>query len=139
MAIRTIAQARAWRAKIENIAKETTDATASTLPTAFPTLKGDGSLVKAGTRINWNGTLKRAAVDLWDREENAPDKSPSLWENIAYRDGIRIIPDAITVGAAFQKDELGWWGEDLYRSVYEGANVWTPAGYPANWEAVNES
>lgn len=139
MAIRTIAQARAWRAKMENITKESTDVTASTLPTAFPILKGDGSLVKAGTRINWNGILKRAAADLWDRAENAPDKAPSLWEDIAYKDGIRIIPDVITVGTAFQKDELGWWGEDLYRSVYEGENVWTPAEHPAFWQEENNA
>ncbi len=139
MAIRTIAQARAWRRKMENITKESTDVTASTLPTAFPILKGDGSLVEAGTRINWNGILKRAAADLWDRAENAPDKAPSLWEDIVYKDGIRIIPDVITVGTAFQKDELGWWGEDLYRSVYEGENVWTPAEHPAFWQEENNA
>lgn len=139
MAIRTIEEARAWRAKMENITKESTDATASTLPTAFPVLKRDGSLVKAGTRINWHGVLKRAAVDLWDTAENTPENAPSLWENIEYREGIRIIPDVITAGTAFHKDELGWWKAELYISVYEGDNVWTPADYPAGWELVNES
>lgn len=136
--IRTLEEARAWRAKLENIAQESTDATATTLPTAFPTLKGNGELVKAGTRINWNGTLKRAAVDLWDRAENNPDNAPTLWEDLDYRDGIRIIPSVITAGTAFALNELGWWGDVLYRSLLD-ANVWTPADHPAGWEVVDGS
>lgn len=138
MTIRTIEDARAWRAKLENIAQESTDATATTLPTAFPALKGNGELVKAGTRINWNGTLKRAAVDLWDSEENNPDNAPTLWEGLDYRDGIRIIPSVITAGTAFALNELGWWGDVLYRSLLD-ANVWTPADHPAGWEVVDGS
>lgn len=139
MAVRSVKEARAWRARMENLTKEATDMTASTMPEAFPKLKGDGSLVRAGTRINWQGMLKRAAVDLWDTAENTPENAPALWEDIDYKDGIRIIPDVITAGTAFQKDEMGWWCEDLYRSIYDGANVWTPADYPAGWESVNES
>lgn len=55
-------------------------------------------------------TLKRAAVDLWDNEANTPDAAPTLWEDIDYRDGIRVIPETITVGLAFAKGEKGWWG-----------------------------
>lgn len=105
-------------------------------PDLFPRLKGDGSLVKAGTHINWKGTVKRAAVDLWDTEANNPDNAPSMWEDIAYKEGIRIIPETITAGTAFAKDECGWWEDTLYRSIYDGANVWTPAAYPAGWEVV---
>ena len=49
------------------------DKTASVVPELFPRLKQDGSLVAAGSRINWNGILKRAAVDLWDMPENNSD------------------------------------------------------------------
>lgn len=133
MAIRTKEAARAWRVKMEAIAQESTDATASTMPTAFPKLKGDGALVKVGTRINWNGTLKRAAADLWDTAENTPDTAPDLWESIAYRDGYRIIPETITAGLAFATGEYGWWGDVLYKSIID-ANVYTPEQYPAGWE-----
>lgn len=112
-----------------------TDAIASTAIDVFPTLKEDSALIKVGTRINWNGTLKRAAVDLWDTIENNPDNAPTLWEDISYREGYRIIPETITVGTAFAKDELGWWGDELYKSLIE-ANVYTPAIYPAGWEKV---
>ncbi len=101
----------------------------------FPKLKQDGALIKAGTRINWNGMLKRAAVDLWDTEENTPDNAPALWEDIAYREGYRIIPKTITATLAFAKDECGWWKDVLYRSLID-ANVYTPDQYAAGWEVV---
>lgn len=111
------------------------DAQASTVPALFPTLRQSGSLIPAGTRINHNGTIKRAVVDLWDTAENAPDMAPTLWENIDYREGYRIIPDTITAGTAFIMDEFGWWEDALYKSLLD-ANVWTPAANPTGWEKV---
>lgn len=109
------------------------DATASRMVDYYPTLKQDGSLIAVNTRINWNGKLKRAAVDLWDTADNSPDNAPTLWEDILYRDGYRIIPDVITAGTAFALDELGWWGDKLYKSLLS-ANVYTPEQYPNGWE-----
>lgn len=131
-----ITKARKLRPIILQASASLDDKTASEGATLFPRLKQDGSLVPAGTRINWNGTIKRAAVDLWDRVDNDPDNAPALWEDIAYREGYRIIPETITAGTAFAKDECGWWGDTLYRSIYEGANVWTPEQYPDGWEVV---
>lgn len=123
------------RAKIEQAAVSLSDSDASTAAVLFPKLKCDGSLVPAGTRINHNGTIKRAAVDLWDTAENSPDNAPSLWEDIDYRDGYRIIPETITVGTAFANGECGWWDDVLYKSVIDN-NVWTPAAYASGWEVV---
>ena len=103
-------------------------------PDLFPRLNGDGNLVKVGTHINWHGIIKRAAVDLWDTENNTPDNAPALWEDIDYREGYRIIPKTITAGTAFAQDECGWWEDILYKSLID-SNVWTPAAYPAGWEA----
>ena len=111
------------------------DKVASVTPEFFDKLKENGELVKVGTRINWNGTLKRAAVDLWDTKENNPDNAPSLWEDILYKNGIRIIPEVITVGTAFSKDELGYWKDTLYKSLIDN-NVWTPDQNPSGWELV---
>lgn len=120
---------------IEQAAASLDDKTASTASTLFPRLKQDGSLVKYGTRINWNGELKRAAVDLWDTQENDPDHAPTLWEDIDYKDGYRIIPETITAGTAFAMDECGWWNGVLYRSKL-AANTYTPDQYPRGWELV---
>lgn len=123
------------RSIIETAVVSLDDKTASESVTLFPSLKQNGALVSAGTRINWHGTIKRAAVDLWDTEANNPDNAPTLWEDIAYREGYRIIPETITAGTTFDKGECGWWGDVLYRSLIH-SNVWTPAAYPAGWEIV---
>ena len=133
-----IENARAYRKAIEAAVPSLDDKVASTSAELFPRLTEGGELVKAGTRINWGGTLKRAAVDLWDTAENNPDNAPTLWEDIAYREGIRIIPETITAGTAFAKDELGWWGDTLYKSLID-ANVWTPDAYPTGWEIVTQN
>ena len=56
--------ARTYRKAIELAVPSLDDKTASTSADLFPKLKEDGSLVKAGTRINWSGKLKRAAITL---------------------------------------------------------------------------
>jgi hypothetical protein len=127
--------ARKLRTIVEQASKSLDDKTASTAVLLFPRLKEDGSLITGGTRINWNGTIKKAAVALWDTAENNPDNAPSLWENIEYKDGYRIIPDTLTVTTAFSKDECGWWNDVLYRSLMD-VNVYTPAVYPQGWEKV---
>jgi hypothetical protein len=109
------------------------DQTASTAPDMFLRLKEDGSLISAGTRINWNGVVKKATTDLWDTAENNPDNAPTLWADIDYRDGYRIIPEVITVTTAFAKDECGWWEDKLCRSLVDN-NIYTPAQYASNWE-----
>lgn len=124
------------RSIVEQAAKSLDDKTASTAAALFPRLKQDGSLIKAGTRINCNGTIKRATVDLWDTATNTPDAAPDLWADIQYRNGYRIIPETITVTTAFAEGEYGWWGDVLYRSKVT-ANVYTPEQYPANWEQVS--
>lgn len=128
-------EAQTIRGFIETAAEGLDDATASQAPTLFPSLKEDGSLVSVGTRINWKGVVMRAAVDLWDTEPNNPDNAPTLWEDLAYIDGIRIIPEVITAGTAFSKGEQGWWNGALYESQADN-NVWTPDAYPAYWEEV---
>ena len=130
-----IDDARRLRPIIEQATASLDDKTASEAATLFPRLKGDGSLVRAGTRINHNGVIKKAAVDLWDTAENSPDNAPTLWEDLQYREGYRIIPEVITVTTAFSKGECGWWGDVLYRSLID-ANVYTPVQYASGWEVV---
>ena len=130
-------RARIQRQNLIKAAQSLDDKEASVVPEFFAQLAEDGNLITAGTRINWNGTIKIAAVDLWDRVENNPINAPSLWEDISYREGIRIIPEVITVGTAFTLNELGWWGDTIYKSLHD-ANVHTPEQYPSGWEAQNE-
>lgn len=131
--------ARAWalRPIIEKAMETQDDQIASEAAELYPSMKYTGELVKAGTRINWKGVVKKAAVDLWATEENNPDNAPTLWADLDYVDGVRVIPETITVTTAFAKDELGYWRkeEKVYKSLVD-SNVWTPEAYPAGWEAV---
>ena len=131
----TRAKALQIRALAMNSTTDMTDAEASTIPEMFPRLKQDGALVSAGTRINWNGQLKRAAVDLWDTAENNPDNAPTLWEDISYINGYRVIPETITAGLAFSKGEIGWWKDAAYESLQDN-NVWNPEQFAAGWQKL---
>lgn len=130
-----IEQARRLRPIIEQAAQSLDDKTASTAPEIFGGMRYDGSLIRAGTRINWRGVLKMAAVDFWGYEENDPEHTPNLWQDIKYREGIRVIPETITVTEAFAKYEKGWWEDSVYESLV-GNNVYTPAQYMDNWRWV---
>lgn len=128
-------EARALRPFVEKAASFLSDKDASMSAKLFRTLHKDGKLVKAGTRINWHGKVLKAGSDLWDWEQNDPDHAPTLWDSIPYRDGIRIIPQYITVTNPFSVGELGWWGDVLYRSKVNN-NVYNPEQYPDNWEVA---
>lgn len=130
-----LAAEEAKKPYIEAVTAILDDATASTVIPLFGGMKYDGALIQTGTRINWNGALKRAAADLWDTEGNNPDKAPTLWEDVMYRDGYRIIPETITAGLAFSRGECGWWDGVLYESTAD-SNVYTPEQYADNWKAV---
>lgn len=127
-------KAHALRAMIEKAAAGLDDRDASMAAELFPRLKRDGSLIAAFTRVNWNGAVMAAQADLWDTEPNDPDHAPNLWKALAYRDGIRIIPEVIYLAEAFSAGERGWWGDTVYVSLVDN-NVYTPAQYAQNWEA----
>ena len=128
----TRSEAQKLVADIVKLREAATDAQASLTVSVYPTLKQDSSLIKSGTRINHNGMIIRAAVDLYDTETNSPENAPTLWEALNYKDGYRIIPEVITVGTAFSKGELGWWNDELYESLVD-SNVYTPSQYAPNW------
>ena len=136
MIVRTVEEARAWRAQLDKALPAVPDKDASGCVDLYPTLKQGGKLIRAGTRINWGGWLKQATVDLWDTEENDPDHAPTLWVKINYKDGVRVIPDVISAAEAFALDELGWWDGAIYKSLI-AANVYTPDAYPQGWEEVD--
>lgn len=121
------------RAAMDTAGEVLSDADASKAVEIYPGMQYNGSLIRAGARIQWEGALKRAAVDLWDTEDNNPDNAPTLWEDVQYKDGYRIIPEVITVGLAFGLGERGWWKDILYESLID-ANVYTPDDYPAGWK-----
>lgn len=116
------------------LAESATDADASRFPSMYKALRGDGALIAAGTRINRFGKLYRARVDVWDSDDYAPENAPSLWEEILYRKGYRIIT-TITAEFPFMRGDRGWYNDELYESLIDN-NVWTPTDYALGWKLI---
>lgn len=124
------------RAIIEKAAVSLDDKDASEGVTLFPRLKGDGSLIKAGTRINWNGVIKRAANALWDTLENDPDHAPDLWNDIEYREGLRVLTGPIPATNPVQVDEICWYKDEKWKNISGVPSVYLPDEYPTGWKKV---
>ena len=124
------------RKDMNKINSSLTDAQIASAPLVVGTMLYDGELIASMTPIKWGEDIMRAAVDLWDSEENNPDNAPTLWKKLPYKDGYRIIPEVITVTEAFKKNECGWWTDGLLYCSKIDNNVYTPAEYAQNWEVV---
>lgn len=135
--VSTRKEMNAFASNVTKLREEIADDVASTVIDIYPTLKNDRQLIKAGTRIKFEGELFRASSDLWDAEENNPTNAPTLWEKIQYKEGYRIIPSVITVGTAFAQGEIGYWEGTLYESLLD-SNVWTPTQNPSGWQTIVE-
>lgn len=127
--------ARKLRQLLVKASESLTDKEASEGVELFPKMKYDGGLIRYLTRINWQGTIKMAAVDLYDTQANNPDNAPNLWTDIAYKDGYRFIKANMSAAEAFGLGECGWWEGELYESLI-AANVYTPETYSAGWRKV---
>jgi hypothetical protein len=101
----------------------------------FPKMKYDGGLIKYQSRIQYDGKLYRAVVDIWDEEQYNPTNAPNLWREIIYSGGIREIPEVITAAEAFAAGEKGKWKGEIYESLISG-NVWTPEQYAGAWQKL---
>lgn len=130
-------EAKLFVEAVVRLRKEATDAQASIAVGIYPTMHYAGELIEHGTRINWHGKLKRAAVDMWDTEGNNPENAPNLWEDISYYLGYRIIPETITATLAFSLGEIGYWPPhgSFYKSKRDG-NTFPPSVTPEWWEVV---
>lgn len=106
-------------------------------PTRFE-FCAEGALIPAKTRVrddNDASVIWRSNVDLWNTDENSPENAPTLWDKIAYHNGIRIIPDTITATLAWKLNELGWRDGHVYKSGMDG-NVYLPGTQGAPWEPL---
>ena len=100
----------------------------------------DFSDVPVGTPYKWQGQVYK----LWQQHDAAgqgdwrPDKAVSLWDICHTADPARAKPYAPPQGSRglYQKGECCVWEDQVQRSKVDN-NAYSPAGYPANWEAVS--
>lgn len=127
------------RRAIEHGAASLSDKEVSVTPEILPRMRYTGKAIDAGTRINWYGKVKSAAVTLWDREDNDPDHAPGLWRDVNYKNGIRVIPEYITATEPFSEGERGIDEDDVVWISKYNNNVYTPKQYAANWTRKEEA
>ena len=124
------------------IASPLTDAEASEEPTLFPSwekMLAEGHVftqeeVDKRPRIEYGGKLyfvigKHTVQDNWP-----PDTAVSLYTEIKYRKGHRVIEEYITAEEKFSKGETGIDADDVVWISTVDNNVYTPVQYPDNWE-----
>jgi len=117
------------------------NATAGRMVDYFPTMSEVckyNELIPAKTRIRDDydpDIIWRATVDLWNMETNSPVNAPTLWERVAYKNGIRIAPETFTSTNAAELNEYMWFGEEIWKSNIAG-NTYTPEQSPATWTLI---
>lgn len=122
-------------AKLRSIATALPDELAVQHPDLYDPMLYTGEPITAGTRINWRGSIAKANVTLWDREDNDPEHAPDLWTVLQVQGGYRVIPNPIPATETFAPGEIGLWEDGkLYKSIHPSPHAWTPADYPAAWE-----
>lgn len=98
----------------------------------------DGRLVTVGQRIRWGDQLLAATADLWATDENNPDNAPTLWEEILYRDGYRVLTGPISASNPVRPGEWCWEDDVLWACIYPNVCTYRPSEYESAWERVNE-
>src|SRR5690606_4306082 len=104
----------------------------------------DGSLVKAGTLINFlheNGEIKLYEVmaDVWKQENHAPDVNPNSFDEFKHFEGYQVWRQPFAHNP-YMIGDIVWFpngGDSLYKSVVD-ANVYAPDVAPQNWESYEQ-
>ena len=122
------------------IASPLTDAEASEEPTLFPAWdkmlghEFTSEEVAKRPRIEYKGKLYFVIGAHTVQENWTPDTATSLYTEIKYRKGHRVIEEYITAEEKFHKGETGIDDEDVVWVSKVDNNVYTPKQYPNNWE-----
>lgn len=121
-----------------------TDAEASEEPTLFPAwenLLADGHTftqedVQNRPRLEYNGKLYFVIGAHTVQADWTPDTATSLYTEIKYRKGHRVIGEYITAEEKFKRGETGIDADDVVWVSKVDNNVYTPKQYFSNWERM---
>jgi hypothetical protein len=96
-----------------------------------------GEAVAVGDKRREGDKLYKALQAHTTQAGWEPSAAAALWVEIAAPGEYREIKANMLSTEAFALNEIGWWQTKtaLYKSLI-AANVYTPASYPAGWEAL---
>lgn len=125
-------RARALRERIEAMADALSDADAITVAALFPHWVS-GKAYDAGDRICYLDTLYKCVQGHTSQDDWTPARTPALWTVISVEDWPDWKQPTGAQDAYNRGDRVTFQGAH-YISLIDG-NVWSPASYPAGWEA----
>jgi hypothetical protein len=131
MKIKTITDALAFRAKIENAANKLSDEEAINFVELFPKWSGNNTYI-ADVRVSYNNQLYKAIADISVNNETwAPDVTPTLWQLISDPSETGTIDNPITAaaGLTYEKDKYYSEGDKIYLCIREDAENGTTLYY----------
>ena len=120
------------------IAEETaklTDEVALTVIRLFPAWQTDHAYA-VDERIRYGGKLYRCVQSHTSQSEWTPDVTPALWTEVAMPDEILVWKRPTGVQDAYNYGDKVYYpteNDDIYQSIYDGKNSWSPDEYPAGW------
>lgn len=136
MKIRSKEDARAFRAKISDVAQALSDREALDNTELFAMWKSEKTYAQ-GERVAYRDKLYKCLQGHTALENWMPDTTPVLWVEVAKDNEYREIKANMLATEAFHEGECGWWQnkDSIYISTIAG-NVWTPESYPAGWAKI---
>lgn len=132
-----ISMAKTFREFIELYAKDfVDDDIALTIPQAYPKWSGAGIAYKTGDRIRYDGELYKVLSDHVSQGTWTPADAPSLFAMVLVVDEDEPSewrqPDSTN---PYMAGDIVIFDGKQYMSLMDN-NVWSPADYPAGWQAV---
>lgn len=123
MPIRTIEEARAFRAKIEGAALHLPEEKALESVELFPKWESTKNY-EAGDKVRYNEKLYKCYNKISANPTWTPDVVPAFWEVIAKpsEEGTLENPITAEVSMRYFKDKYYLEGEDIYLCVRDDAN-----------------
>ena len=131
-----IGMAKTFREFIEQRAELLDDDMALTMPNAYPVWSGDSIDYKQGERVRYDGELYRVLTAHTSQPTWTPTDAPSLFALVLIVDEDEPSewqqPDSTN---AYMAGDIVIFEGVKYMSLIDD-NVWSPADYPAGWQAV---
>ena len=132
-----VERARELRKTIESLAEVMDDSTAMDNAELFPHFDPNSHSYSVGDRVCKDGVLYKVLQAHTSQPGWAPEKAPALFaEILPGQEGTAIgewvQPDSTN---PYSRGDRVMFGGKVYESLIDG-NVWSPAAYPAGWQAV---
>jgi hypothetical protein len=132
MPIRTLEQARSWRAKLNSVISTADDETALNNIELFNAWQS-GIAVTVNQRVRYNDALYKCIQAHTTQEDWTPDITPALWVRVTLDEWPEWVQPTGAHDAYNKGDKVTFEGTH-YISLTDG-NVYSPTAYPAGWEA----